>query len=159
MSLVFRDLDINNRGLLGWSNFCAILRNSKQQLPCWHFGCIEALGIGEIGWGKFEYDGVNTIFFQGLVRIGTLFFSRVCIFYPVPTHYKMRWRRSKTIQNGVRVAAFLSMHLFIFMYIIYLRRYHFLNIFLIETIEASFCFSQWKATNTLIGRKIFKKFD
>lgn len=32
------------------------------------------MGIGEIGWGKFEYDGVNSIFFQGLVRIGTLFF-------------------------------------------------------------------------------------
>lgn len=87
------------------------------------------MGIGEIGWGKFEYDGVNSIFFQGLVRIGTLFFFRVCIFYPVPTHYKMRWRRSKTIQDGVRVAARCPC---IYSYLcIYLRRYHFPNIFLI----------------------------
>ena len=31
------------------------------------------MGIGEIGWGKFEYDGVNNTFFQGLVRIETFF--------------------------------------------------------------------------------------
>lgn len=29
-------------GLLGRPNFCAILWNSKQRLPCWHFGGAEA---------------------------------------------------------------------------------------------------------------------